>query len=270
LRTNRLLKEQNDQINIANKKLQKSEKNLKLINATKDKFFSIISHDLKNPFTSLLSISETMHDNYEAFDEEEKKTSVGRIHGSIKHIYTLLENLLTWSRTQTGTIQFDPGEFNLSRLMEENFLLYEHIAAKKDIKLTLSAPEDITVYADRNMINTAVRNLLNNSIKFTGPGKSIEIGINEHPQETEVFVSDTGVGISEEAQQKLFRIDQKVKTTGTDGEKGTGLGLIICKEFVVKNGGSIGVESKPGSGSRFRFTIPKTGVGSRESEVGSR
>jgi signal transduction histidine kinase len=257
LKTNRILQEQNERINNTNKKLTLSEQNLKLINATKDKFFSIISHDLKNPFTSLLSISETMKENYDSFEEEEKKNSVQRIHGSIKNIYNLLENLLTWSRTQTGRIQFNPEKFNLSNLLEENCSLFAHTASKKDIKLISNYQDGLIVNGDRNMINAVVRNLLNNGLKFTATGKSVEVGTNDHPEEVEVYIKDQGVGISEEDQQKLFRIDKKVKTTGTAGEKGTGLGLIICKEFIEKNSGRIKVNSRPGEGSTFSFTIPK-------------
>jgi signal transduction histidine kinase len=227
------------------------------MNATKDKFFSIISHDLKNPFTSLLSISETMKENYDFFEEEEKKTSVQKIHGSIQHIYNLLENLLTWSRTQTGRIQFNPTSFNLSKLLEENCRLYMQTASKKNIRLLSDIGKDIMVYGDSNMINAVVRNLLNNALKFTPSGKKVEIGVHEHPDEVIVYIKDEGVGISAEDQQKLFRIDQKVKTTGTDGEKGTGLGLIICREFVEKNKGSISLVSVAGKGSTFSFSLPK-------------
>lgn len=257
LKTYRILEENNERINNANKQLKRSEQNLKLINATKDKFFSIISHDLKNPFTSLLSISETMKENYEFFEEEEKRSSTERIHGSIRNIYNLLENLLTWSRTQTGRIQFNPEKFNLSELLKENFILYSPTASKKNIELVANYEEGIMVLGDRNMINAVIRNLLNNGLKFTFPGKRVEIGIHDHSESVEVYIKDEGVGISEEDRQKLFRIDQKLKTTGTDGEKGTGLGLIICKEFIEKNNGRIIVNSVPGKGSTFSFTVPK-------------
>jgi signal transduction histidine kinase/ligand-binding sensor domain-containing protein len=259
LRTYRILQEQNEKINQANKKLTESEQNLKLMNATKDKFFSIISHDLKNPFTSLLSISETMKESFDTFEEEEKKTSMQKINASIKTIYNLLENLLTWSRTQTGRMHFSPEKFNLSQLLSEDLNLYAHTAARKRIRLEKHFEDPITVFADRNMINTVLRNLLNNSLKFTPAGKVVEAGVRDLTSFVEVYFRDEGVGISEEDQQKLFRIDQKLKSVGTEGERGTGLGLIICREFVEKNGGKIMVKSAPGKGSTFSFTIPTTG-----------
>ncbi len=257
LRTYRILKIQNERINTANKKLIKSEQNLKIINATKDKFFSIISHDLKNPFTSLLSISELMSAKYDSFDEEEKESSVQRIHKSIKQIYNLLQNLLTWSRAQSGKIQFSPSKFNISELLQENYSLYILSANKKKVRLLRNFQNDIMAYGDRDMINAVIRNLVNNGIKFTLADKSVELGIHDHKNEVEVYIKDEGVGISKESLQKLFRIDQQVKTIGTDGEKGTGLGLIICKEFIEKNKGRINVKSEPGKGSTFSFTVPK-------------
>ena len=257
LRTYRILKVQNERINNANRKLKESEQNLKLMNATKDKFFSIISHDLKNPFTSLLSISETMSKNYVSYEEEEKKMGVQKIHSAIQHIYNLLENLLTWSRTQTGKIQFNPAEFNLSELITQNYNLYQLAAGKKKVELRSHVKEGIKVFADLNMIDAIIRNLLNNALKFTPSGKTVEIGITDQGDYWEVYIKDEGVGISAENLQKLFRIDEKVKTTGTEGEKGTGLGLIICKEFVEKNNGQIKVTSQVGEGSTFSFTLPK-------------
>ena len=257
LRTYRILKIQNERINLANQKLTESEENLMLMNATKDKFFSIISHDLKNPFASLLSISETMSDNFDSFENEEKRISVQKIHTSIKHIYHLLENLLTWSRTQSGKIQFNPTRFNLTLLLNENYNIYQLTANKKNIKLISNFQDDCSVYGDRDMINSVIRNLLNNALKFTPISKSVEIGTKEMANEIEIYIKDEGVGISNENLQKLFRIDQKIKTSGTSGEQGTGLGLIICKEFVEKNKGQIQVDTAPGKGSVFSFTVPK-------------
>jgi signal transduction histidine kinase len=258
LRTYQILKIQNERINLANKKLTISEKNLKVMNATKDKFFSIISHDLKNPFASLLSISESMNDNYDSFDDEEKKICVQKFHNSAKYIYHLLENLLTWSRTQKGNIQFEPVQFNLSKLLNENYNLYKLAAQDKNIKLLSNFQENCIVYGDREMINSVIRNLLNNALKFTPSGKSVEMGAHEKVNETEIYIKDEGVGITNEDLQKLFRIDLKVKTLGTNGEMGTGLGLIICKEFIDKNKGEIKVTSNPGEGSIFSFSVPKS------------
>jgi signal transduction histidine kinase len=165
------LKRKNERIKRANRQLKESEASLKVINATKDKFFSIVSHDLKNPFTSLLSISEMFKDSYDSLEDDERKDSIGRIHNSMKHIYNLLENLLTWSRAQSNRIQFNPANFNLSKVLQENYNLYSLAAEKKKIKLEAHFNDDIMAFGDREMINTVVRNLLNNALKFTPTGK---------------------------------------------------------------------------------------------------
>lgn len=257
VKTNRLLSAQNAMIRETNQKLKESERHLKHLNATKDKFFSIVAHDLKNPFTSLLSISDVMVQNYELADEEEKKACIERVHHSLKHLYSLLENLLTWSRAQTGRLKFEPSTFNLSAVVQENTNLYKLAAEKKEITLEFLAGNEIKAFGDREMINTVVRNLVGNAIKFTPVNGKVSISINERAGMLEIGVTDTGVGITPENVEKLFRIDEKVKTMGTDGEKGTGLGLILCKEFVRKNGGDIKVRSVVTQGTTFSFTLPK-------------
>ena len=256
VRTARLLKIQNEKINEANKKLAESEHDLKEINATKDKFFSIISHDLKNPLTSLLSISESMLEVDIKPREEEKISGIRKIHESIHQIHDLLENLLTWSRSQTGRLKFEPVDFNLSKLLEINLNLHRIPAEKKGIRLTCRSPEGIYAHGDRDMINMVIRNLLNNAVKFTSGGGTIDIDVKKENSSLQVLIRDEGTGISGEDLDKLFRIDVKFKTTGTAGEKGTGLGLILCKEFIEKNGGRMIVESELTKGSIFGFTIP--------------
>ena len=256
LKTNKLLQAQNEQISLVNKQLSESEMNLKELNATKDKFFSIISHDLKNPFSSLLSMSESISENFQHTDDEDKLTIFTKIHQSVKHIYSLLNNLLTWSRNQSERISFEPVEFNLSKLIEININLHRIAAEKKGIKLVANYQEDILAYADREMINTVLRNLISNAVKFSTNDSSIEIETKKENYHIKVLVKDQGIGISEENLQRLFRIDVKFKATGTAGEKGTGLGLVLCKEFVEKNKGKIKVDSILGEGSVFSFTIP--------------
>ncbi len=259
IKTNKLLIEQNEQVILANKHLHQSEMNLKQMNATKDKFFSIISHDLKNPFTSLMSISEMLDENYDMTDEDDKRHAVQRINSSVKNIYKLLENLLTWSRSQRGKISFKEETFDVSALIVENINLYRTAAAKKEIQLINNTDESIIAVGDRNTINTIIRNLTGNAIKFTATGGKIIFSINEKDGFWKVSVKDSGLGISAENQKHLFSIDKKFKTDGTDGEKGTGLGLIICKEFAEKNGGQIGVHSQQEVGSEFWFTLRKGG-----------
>jgi signal transduction histidine kinase/ligand-binding sensor domain-containing protein len=256
MRTNKILTSQNELIREANQQLRVSENNLKELVATKDKFFRIISHDLKNPFTSLLSISEMIHENYHLVEEDEKKTGVRKIHESVKHIFSLLENLLTWSRSQTGKIEFHPVEFSLSDLLEESVSLYKASADKKKIRLAKDCEKEVKVYADRNMCSAILRNLLNNAIKFSNPDTEIKLAAEANGKFVEIKVIDQGIGIAPENLDKLFRIDLKYKSQGTSGEKGTGLGLLLCKEFAEANGGKIWVESIPTVGSTFSFLIP--------------
>ena len=255
-RTNRLLTYQNQQISQANEALRESEKNLMELNATKDKFFSIISHDLKNPFSSLLSISELMVESFDDADKDDHRAGFKKINQSVKHLLDLLENLLTWSRSQRGRIKYDPVRFNLTNLIQENINIHKLLAEKKGIMLLSPDRDEIYAYGDRDMINSVVRNLMTNAVKFTGPDKKIEVKLQASDSEIEVSIVDQGIGIPPENLGKLFRIDEKFKSTGTAGEKGTGLGLIICQEFVEKHGGSISVQSEPGQGTTFSFTLP--------------
>ncbi len=255
-RTNRLLKSQNQQISEANEALRKSEKNLMELNATKDKFFSIISHDLKNPFASLLSISELMVENFNDTDRDDHRAGFRKINQSVKHLLNLLENLLTWSRSQRGRIKYEPLRFNLSAMIQENLNLHRLAAEKKGIVLTALEQEEIFAYGDRDMINSVIRNLMTNAVKFTDRDRKVEIRVDSIGGLLQVNIVDEGIGIPGEYINKLFNIDEKYKATGTAGEKGTGLGLIICREFVEKNGGEISVQSKPGVGSTFSFTLP--------------
>jgi len=255
VKTYNLLRIQNEKINAANVKLAESERNLTEINATKDKFFSIISHDLKNPLTSLLSISESIMEESKA-DQDDKSYGIQKIHESIKQIHNLLENLLTWSRSQTGRLKYEPVNFNLSKLIEVNLNLHRTMAENKNVSLNFEFEDNIIAFGDRDMINTVIRNLVNNAVKFTPPGGLVKVEARQDYNIIHIRVKDNGTGISEENMQKLFRIDIKYKTVGTSGEKGTGLGLILCREFVERNGGTMTVESTLNKGSNFGFTIP--------------
>jgi len=254
-RTNKLLTAQNQEIFAANQRLTESQRLLSELNATKDKFFSIIAHDLKNPFTSLLSISEMMSKNYNTLDEEDKISSLTSFHRSARRIYELLENLLTWSRSQTGRIEFNPEDFNISNLAVECIKLFILPAEKKGITLQLNAKDNIMAYGDQEMINTVMRNLLDNAIKYSNSGQTVELDIKAEEDLIRVAVRDQGVGIQEVDLNGLFNLASQSVSKGTGGEKGTGLGLIICKEFVEKNGGKLIVKSEPGRGSTFSFYL---------------
>ena len=234
--------------------LQKEK--LEELNAEKDKFFSILAHDLKNPFSNLYSMSELISGNYNKLDEEEKVQMLKSINKSAEFIYNLLENLLTWSKSQRGRIEYNPTIFNLTGLIQVNINLHKVPAGTKGVILQSGLQDDIQAYGDREMINTVLRNLINNAVKFTDKGGTVEVFVNKQDEYIEVQVKDEGVGISPENLERLFRIDVKFKSKGTKGETGTGLGLILCKEFVEKNGGKIRVESKEGEGTSFFFTIP--------------
>lgn len=238
--------------------LREAQKNLREANATKDKFFSIIAHDLKNPFNALIGLSELLIKNFDNFDDVKKKKFIQNIYESSDNMYKLLENLLNWSRMQTGRIEWCPENINLNKIADENLLLLKTAAETKHIVIISDLDATTTVYADADMVTMVFRNLITNAIKFTREGGEVKISAKPTGNYEEITVSDTGIGICEEDIKKLFRIDVTHSAHGTAKEKGTGLGLILCKEFIEKNGGEIWVESELGKGSDFKFTLPKT------------
>jgi len=243
------LRSQSDELFSANNELLR-------LNATKDKFFSIIAHDLKNPFQGILSFSELLYHKYEEYNDADKKNFIKIICDSSKGAYGLLENLLEWSRSQTNKIKFDPRQINIYEIISETFNILAINANNKHITLINEGLSGVYAFADNNMITTVIRNLISNAIKFTPEGGKITINISEIENMIEIKISDTGIGMNEETVSKLFRIEQHITTTGTSGESGTGIGLIICKEFIDKNNGNIRVESKIGYGTSFFINIP--------------
>lgn len=238
-------------------RIQKQQKKLQELNAMKDKFFSIIAHDLKNPFHSILGFSEILATKAEKYDIHKIKEFASLIHSSTKTGYDLLVVLLDWARAQTGNIQFVPKETDLYEISEKVLSLVSGNAQEKNISLHQEIIPNTIVYADHNMIYTVIQNLVINSLKFTKDGGKIFINANNLEEFTLVSITDTGIGISEENVKKLFRIDVNYHQLGTKDESGTGLGLIICKEFIEKHGGKIWVESELDKGSSFQFTLPK-------------
>lgn len=241
-----------------NVELEKSQSRLQELNANKDKFFSIISHDLRSPFTSIIGFAEVMLEDIDILSKDDIKEFTGSIYKSSKNIQNLLENLLQWSRVQTGRIEFNPIHFDLNHLANDVIALYQVNAARKKIELSNSIENDYQINADKFMIDTVLRNLISNSIKFTPQGGKIQIVLNENSEKNslQISIEDTGVGMTPEILSKLFKIDEHVTTKGTEKEKGTGIGLILCKEFIEKHGGNIWAESIIGEGSKFKFTLP--------------
>ena len=244
------------QIEEQNQLIISKNQELNELNKTKDKFFSIIGHDLGNQFNIILGFLEVLVSDFKKLDSGKVETHLNNIFNSSKQAFILLENLLTWARMQTNLIQYNPETFAVSKKIDESIELLSGALSKKNIKIEVLKEKEITVYADVNMFSTVVRNLVANAIKFTHEKGSISIHIKKKEDWCEISVKDDGVGISNEDIQKIFKIDSKHKTIGTKGEKGTGLGLILCKDFVEKNGGKIVVKSVVGKGSVFSFTLP--------------
>jgi ligand-binding sensor domain-containing protein/signal transduction histidine kinase len=226
------------------------------LNSTKDKFFSIIAHDLRSPFQSLLGLSDMLIEELKQSTNSDLKFFARTINESSHNIYELLENLLTWSRTQRDKVTFNPGDLNISSVIDDITNLLQPNLAQKNISIAKTLLSGKNGYADKNMIEMVMRNLITNAIKFTPENGKIWISFIEKDHDLQIEVRDNGVGISPQDQGKLFRIDSDFSNKGTNGEAGTGLGLIICKEFIEINNGRIWVESKPGEGSSFFFTIP--------------
>ena len=237
--------------------IKRTNEELVKINAEKDKFFSIIAHDLRSPFSGFLGLTEMLQENTQIFSQTEISDFSRVLNESAKKISLLLENLLQWAQMHRGAINFTPNELSLSELISGNVDQINQRAIQKGIIIQSEVFENQKVFADEMMINTILRNLLSNAVKFTRRGGKVTIGskvLSDHW--IEISVNDTGIGISEKNRTKLFKIDEKVSSPGTDGEPSTGLGLLLCKEFIEKHGGKIWVESKEGKGTKFYFSIP--------------
>lgn len=235
----------------------KTENKLRDLNATKDKFFSIMAHDLKNPLSIFALATSTLSQEIENMEIDDAKEYLEDLRINADNIYKLLENLLTWSRTQRKKIKFEPDIIDLSFILRNNFDLFKQSANQKNINLSFPKLKESKVYSDSNLINTILRNLVNNAVKYTPEGGKIILKVLEDKDKFTISIIDNGVGMSEHTLENLFRIDVNTSTPGTNNEKGTGLGLIVCKEFVYLMGGDIWAKSELGEGSEFSFTIPK-------------
>ena len=237
-------------------KLKQVNHELKELNVTKDKFFNIVAHDLKNPFTALIGSSELLVENIHRMDTEKIIKLSQVLNDSAKSGYAILQNLLDWSRSQTGLMKINIEKINLKNLIEENISNHLLISTNKEINLRSDIKDDIFVFTDRNMINIVLRNLLGNAVKFTPRFGKVNVSTILDGNAVSILVKDTGIGISNDNINKLFRIDTDYKKPGTANEQGTGLGLKLSKEFVEKLGGKIWVESELGKGCDFKFTLP--------------
>jgi signal transduction histidine kinase len=238
-------------------KLRKYSEELEKLNAAKDKFFKIIAHDLKSPFHSLQNMTSMIIDEIDSMDKGKILTIITKLNVLIKNQYKLLENMLFWSQIQMGRMEYNPVDILLSKSINQVFDILNAALSEKNINPVNSVPANTVIRADKNMLNSILQNLIYNAVKFTNPGGKVEVGFEDLNGFIKVFVSDTGTGIAEEMQKKIFKTEFGSSSIGTSGESGTGLGLMLCKEMVEMHGGIISFDSEPGKGTTFYFTIPK-------------
>ena len=235
---------------------KKTENSLKELIATKDKLFSIIAHDLRSPFNSIIGFSELLLEDSNNILLEDSEQYIKIINSAAKNTLILLDNLLNWAKSQTGQLSFNPEKVLFSEVVQEIITLSKSIAKSKNISLEYSSTDHLEVFVDVNMLNTVLRNLISNAIKFTNFGGHIKVSAALKQNQVEITISDNGIGINKEKCAELFSITSNTTTLGTANENGSGLGLVLCKEFIQKNNGDIWVESEENKGSNFIFTLP--------------
>ncbi len=261
--TNTLLEERQQQIEEQSEELLSQSEYMKMandkleeLNKSKDKFFSIIAHDLRSPFNTIFGFAELLEQKQEHLPDDKRKQYISALYTSAKRVYTLLENLLQWSRSQTNRISLEPRNFFIKGMVEDIYDLQEETLRQKSIQFEIKIDDDAEVYADYEMIQVVLRNLISNAIKFTPGDGKITLEVKKKAGRADISVKDTGIGMDDDTIENLFKIDRTITTSGTDGEKGSGLGLLLCKDFVEKNGGKMQVKSNQGEGSDFSFTLP--------------
>ncbi len=255
-RNSALIQAKNIELYYSNKQIEESRMELITLNSTKDKFFSIIAHDLINPFNSFIGLSEILYSNIDKLSNSDIKKYSSWIHTSAKNLFHLVQNLLHWSRSQVGKLNNSPKYLNLQDLVQELITLSESQIREKDIAITTNITKDTKVYADQDILSSILRNLIGNAIKFSHPGGKISLQVTEVGPLIKLSVEDSGIGIKNKDLKKLFSLKENFSSRGTNNEEGTGLGLILCKEFVEKIGGTLSIKSREGKGSIFSFTIP--------------
>lgn len=253
----KLLSEKNEFIRKQKEELIGKNEKLDEINRGKDKLFSIIAHDLRNPFFGLINYSSMLKEEYAELSEEEKLEYISNLNKISQNTYNLLENLLHLSASRTGKIEFNPENVTLRDVVMKSINLFSSQLEEKNIKLTYSFEDELQAYCDENTVEIIIRNLLNNAIKYTNPGGHIDIKCEETADNVCIFIKDDGIGMDKETKSEIFSLSGVQSQKGTDGEKGTGLGLSLCYEFVKKNNGTISFVSEPGKGSTFEVRLPK-------------
>ncbi len=256
-KANKQLIDSNNEINKQKEELTDLNILLQESNQTKDKFFSIIAHDLKNPLGNFRNVLNILSGSYDNLSEQDKTEFINLMKESADNIYELLENLLTWARSQRGAIEFHPTELDIREMITNTITLNQPLAERKQIKIQFDSPKDFKAFIDPNLFNTVVRNILTNAIKFTPENGLINVSLSYNVKEFSLVIEDNGIGIDEIALQSLFKIGEIKSRPGTNKEKGTGLGLILSKDFIDKHNGNITIESKVNHGTKFIITIPR-------------
>lgn len=234
-----------------------SERELRKANKTKDKFISILAHDLKNPLSSITGFTDILKSDYDSMSQHARERIIGAMENASQTLLRLIDDVLTWARSQNGSIEVEPEIVFINKVIDDSIKISSLQAAKKEVKITRQCDHEVFAIADQPMIETVLRNLISNAIKFSHRGNEIVVGIEKnHDRKVTVFVKDFGIGIAPKMQKELFSLDSVKTTPGTDKETGTGMGLILCKDFIERNGGEIGFYSEEGKGSTFYFTLP--------------
>ncbi len=240
--------------------LRRKNRELKEQNATKDIFFSILSHDLRSPFQGLIGLTELLHDDIDKMKKSDIQEFTKMIHDSAGNLLNLVENLLEWSFLDRNKKSFDPEDVNLKKLIDKNIQRFTSASGKKKISLINQVKDPVDVRIDPNMIDTVIRNLLSNAIKYTREGGNVRVDVEKRSSETCLRITDNGIGMNKKVLDHLFLIEKMKSMPGTNNEKGTGLGLLICKELVEKNGGKIEIQSAPDEGTAVTIRLPEQSV----------
>jgi two-component system, sensor histidine kinase and response regulator len=245
-----------EKLNDVNNKLELSFKKVNELNSTKDRFITVLSHDLRSPFQGLLGITKTLEANFSSFSDDEKQFYIIQVNHSLDKLYAFLEQLLLWGRIQRTSLMLSYTRGNVKEVIDQTLSVLSETASKKKILIDINCPDSLISEFDKEMLSVVLRNLLSNAIKFSPVGSWIKITAKLDNDELKISVADNGVGISDESINKLFNLDENFSTIGTDNEQGSGMGLILCNDIIKKHNGKISVQSKEGKGSTFTIIIP--------------